>query len=73
METLRTELEAQHQASVQELKALWAEEQQAELQLQLDAQVASAKAAWDQELHKVPSTSSTGSFVLFVPELKVLF
>ena len=53
MERLRAELEAQHQASINQLKALWSEEKEAEVQLQVNSQVASAKAAWNEELQKV--------------------
>lgn len=49
VEKLRTELEAQHQASVIKLKALWSREKETEIQ----QQVASAKAAWQEELQKV--------------------
>ena len=53
VERLRAELEAQHQASINQLKALWSEEKEAEVQLQVNSQVASAKAAWNEELQKV--------------------
>ena len=56
MEKLRAELEAQHQTSINQLKALWSKEKETEIQLQVDAQVASAKAAWKEELHKVKSS-----------------
>ncbi|XP_029910423.1 centrosomal protein of 152 kDa isoform X2 [Myripristis murdjan] len=52
VEKLRTELEAQHQASVIKLKALWSREKETEIQ----QQVASAKAAWQEELQKMEST-----------------
>lgn len=53
MEKLRTELEAQHQASVNQMKSLWCEEKETEIQLQVKAQVALAKAALKEELLKV--------------------
>ncbi|XP_036964247.1 centrosomal protein of 152 kDa isoform X5 [Acanthopagrus latus] len=56
MEKLRAELEAQHQTSINQLKALWSKEKETEIQLQVDAQVASAKAAWKEELHKMEKT-----------------
>ncbi|XP_073329008.1 centrosomal protein of 152 kDa isoform X2 [Pagrus major] len=56
VEKLRAELEAQHQASIYQLKALWSKEKETEIQLQVDAHVASAKAAWKEELHKMERT-----------------
>lgn len=53
MEKLRTELEAQHQASVNQMKSLLCKQKETEIQLQVKAQVALAKAAWKQELLKV--------------------
>lgn len=53
MEKLRTELEAQHQASVSQMKSLWCKEKETEIQLQMKAQVALAKAAWKEEQLKV--------------------
>lgn len=53
MERLRAELEAQHQASVNQLKALWSKEKEREIQLQVNSQVALAKSAWKEELQKV--------------------
>lgn len=53
MEKLRAELEAQHQASINQLKALWSKEKETEIQLQVNSQVAVAKAAWKEELQKV--------------------
>lgn len=50
MEKLRAELEAQHQASLSQMKALWGKEKETEIQLQTTAQVALAKAAWKEEL-----------------------
>ncbi|XP_077566853.1 centrosomal protein of 152 kDa isoform X3 [Stigmatopora nigra] len=48
LEKLRTELEAQHQASVTQLKYLWSKEKEDEIQ----RRVASAKAAWQEEHHQ---------------------
>lgn len=53
VERLRDELEAQHQASVMQLKALWSKEKEAEIQQQVNSHVASAKATWQEELQKV--------------------
>lgn len=53
MEKLRTELEAQHRASVNHMKSLWCKEKDTEIQLQVKAQVALAKAAWKEEQLKV--------------------
>lgn len=53
MEKLRTELEAQHQATVNQMKSLWCKEKETETQLQVKAQVALAKAAWTEEQLKV--------------------
>lgn len=53
MEELRTELEAQHQASVNQMKSAWSKEREAEIHLQVKAQVAVAKAAWKEEQLKV--------------------
>ncbi|XP_047451256.1 centrosomal protein of 152 kDa isoform X2 [Mugil cephalus] len=55
-EKLRTELEAQHQASVAQLKAVWFKEKETEIQQQVEFQVASAKAAWKEELQKMEAT-----------------
>uniref|UniRef100_UPI003AABA4B4 centrosomal protein of 152 kDa n=1 Tax=Centroberyx gerrardi TaxID=166262 RepID=UPI003AABA4B4 len=56
VENLRTELEAQHQASLNQLKALWSKEKETEIQHQVNSQVASAKATWKEELQKMEST-----------------
>lgn len=53
MEKLQTELEAQHQASVNQMKSLWCKEKETEIQLQVTAQVVLAKAAWKEEQLKV--------------------
>ncbi|XP_028264375.1 centrosomal protein of 152 kDa isoform X2 [Parambassis ranga] len=53
VEKLRDELEAQHQASVMQLKALWSKDKEAEIQQQVNSHVASAKAAWQEELQKM--------------------
>lgn len=66
MEKLRTELEAQHQASVNLMKSLLCKEKETEVQLQVKAQVALAKAAWKQELLKV------GIFLPLLISLKFL-
>ncbi|XP_042351484.1 centrosomal protein of 152 kDa isoform X2 [Plectropomus leopardus] len=52
VEKLRAELEAQHQASVNQLKALWSKEKETEIQQQVNSQVALVKAAWKEELQK---------------------
>ncbi|CAG05544.1 unnamed protein product, partial [Tetraodon nigroviridis] len=56
MEKLRAELEAQHQASVNQMKSLWCKEKETEIQLQVKAQVALAKAAWKEEHLKMEKT-----------------
>ncbi|XP_031611531.2 centrosomal protein of 152 kDa isoform X1 [Oreochromis aureus] len=56
MQKLRSELEAQHQASVMELKAVWSKEKEAEFQQQLTSHLASAEAAWKEELQKIEKT-----------------
>lgn len=53
VENLRAELEAQHQASINQLKALWSKEKETEIQLQVKSHVALAKAASKDELQKV--------------------
>lgn len=53
MQKLRSELEAQHQASVMELKAVWSKEKEAEFQQTLTSHLASTEAAWKEELQKV--------------------
>ncbi|XP_049929592.1 centrosomal protein of 152 kDa isoform X3 [Epinephelus moara] len=56
VEKLRAELEAQHQASINQLKALWSKQKEAEIQQQVNSQVASAKAAWKEELKQMEKT-----------------
>ncbi|XP_026167848.1 centrosomal protein of 152 kDa [Mastacembelus armatus] len=56
LEMLRAELEAQHQSSVIQLKALWSKEKEAEIQQQVNSHVASAKVTWKEELQKMEST-----------------
>ncbi|CAJ1056458.1 centrosomal protein of 152 kDa isoform X1 [Xyrichtys novacula] len=53
---LRAELEAQHQTSINQLKALWSKEKETEIQLQVNSQLDLAKAAWKEELEKVEET-----------------
>ncbi|XP_034541724.1 centrosomal protein of 152 kDa isoform X3 [Notolabrus celidotus] len=53
---LRAELEAQHQASLNQIKALWSKEKEVEIQLQVTSQVDSAKAAWEETLQKAEET-----------------
>ncbi|XP_026221350.1 centrosomal protein of 152 kDa isoform X2 [Anabas testudineus] len=53
VEKLKAELEAQHQASITQLQALWSKEKQAEMQQQVNSEVASAKARWKEELQKM--------------------
>lgn len=64
MEKLRAALEAQHQASVNQMKSLWCKEKETEMQLQVKAQVALAKAAWREEQLKV-GIFSTANLVEF--------
>ncbi|KAI3371197.1 hypothetical protein L3Q82_023834, partial [Scortum barcoo] len=56
VEKLRADLEAQHQASINQLKALWSKEKETEIQEQANSHVALAKAAWDEELRKMEMT-----------------
>ncbi|XP_029009041.1 centrosomal protein of 152 kDa isoform X2 [Betta splendens] len=56
VEKLRVELEAQHQASIEQLKALWSEEKEAEIQQQVDSELDSAKATWKEELQSMEMT-----------------
>ncbi|XP_076589326.1 centrosomal protein of 152 kDa isoform X2 [Chaetodon auriga] len=56
VETLKAELEAQHQASINQLKALWSKEKETEIQLQVNSQVALATAAWTKDLQKMEET-----------------
>lgn len=53
MEKLRDELEAQHKASINQLKALWSKEKETEIQQQVNSHVASAMATWKEELQEV--------------------
>lgn len=53
VEKLRAELEAQHQASVNQLKALWSKEKETDIQQQVNSHVALTKAAWKEELQQV--------------------
>ncbi|XP_029953130.1 centrosomal protein of 152 kDa isoform X2 [Salarias fasciatus] len=52
VEKLRTELEAQHQASIIQLKAAWSKEKKTEIQQQVNSQVSAAKAKWKEEMQK---------------------
>ncbi|XP_078113346.1 centrosomal protein of 152 kDa isoform X2 [Sander vitreus] len=56
VEKLRAELQAQHQASINKLNALWSKEKETEIQQQVNSHVALAKAAWKEELQKVEKT-----------------
>ncbi|XP_071352332.1 centrosomal protein of 152 kDa isoform X2 [Trachinotus anak] len=56
VEKLRAELEAQHQASISQLKALWSKQKEDEIQQQVNSHVASAKATWKEELQKMETT-----------------
>ncbi|KAM3608683.1 uncharacterized protein V6R79_003056 [Siganus canaliculatus] len=56
VEKLRAELEAQHQASVDELRVLWSKEKAAEIQQEVDSNVALAKTAWEGELQEMEKT-----------------
>lgn len=53
VEKLRRELEAQHQASIMQLKAVWSKEKESEIQQQVNSHVASTEAKWKNELQKV--------------------
>lgn len=64
MEKLRAALEAQHQASLSQMKSLWCKEKETEMQLQVKAQVALANAAWREEQLSVGSFS-TATFIEF--------
>lgn len=56
LENLRAELEAQHQASTNQLKALWSKQKEAEVKQQVNSQVASVKAACQEEVQQVGFT-----------------
>ncbi|XP_029991421.1 centrosomal protein of 152 kDa isoform X2 [Sphaeramia orbicularis] len=56
LEKLRAELQAQHQVSMNELKALWSKEKEAEIQQQVNSHVALTKATWKEELRKMEKT-----------------
>ncbi|XP_035497198.2 centrosomal protein of 152 kDa isoform X3 [Scophthalmus maximus] len=56
VEKLREELEAQHQASMNQLKALWSKQKEAEIQQQVNTHVASAKATFKEEVQKMDRT-----------------
>nr|XP_019934625.1 PREDICTED: centrosomal protein of 152 kDa [Paralichthys olivaceus] len=56
VEKLRVELEAQHQASMNQLKALWSKQKEAEIQQQVNSHVASAKATFKEEVEKMERT-----------------
>ncbi|XP_056138433.1 centrosomal protein of 152 kDa [Lampris incognitus] len=56
MEKLRTALEMQHQASVNQLKVLWSKEKDIEIQQQVKFQVALVKATCKEELEKMERT-----------------
>lgn len=62
VEKLKAELETQHQASINQLKALWSQEKETEIQLQVNSEVASAKAAWRMDLQKVWLPAITSPF-----------
>ncbi|CAK6961563.1 centrosomal protein of 152 kDa [Scomber scombrus] len=56
VEKLRDELDAQHQASINQLKALWSKEKETEIQQQVNSHVASAMATWKEELQEMERT-----------------
>lgn len=62
MEKLRVELEAQHQASINQLKAVWSKEKEADIQQQVNSELASAKATWEEELQRVRVTVQLQQF-----------
>lgn len=66
LEELRTELEAQHQASVNQMRSAWSKERETEIQLQVKAQVAVAKAAWKEEQLKVRVVLSVEALLMSV-------
>lgn len=53
MEKLRAELQAQHQVSINELKALWSKEKEAEIQQQVNSHVTLTNATLKEKLQKV--------------------
>lgn len=53
LKKLRAEMEAQHQASIIEMKAVWTKEKESGIQKQVQSQVALAKSTWKEELQKV--------------------
>ncbi|XP_041853024.1 centrosomal protein of 152 kDa isoform X2 [Melanotaenia boesemani] len=56
VEKLRGELEAQHQASIMHLKAVWSKEKETEIQEHVNSHVASAEAKWKEKLQKMERT-----------------
>ncbi|CAN9499120.1 unnamed protein product [Ophioblennius macclurei] len=52
VEKLRTELEAQHQASISQLKAVWSKAKESEIQQRVNSHVSAARATWKEELQK---------------------
>ncbi|KAJ3596388.1 hypothetical protein NHX12_002795 [Muraenolepis orangiensis] len=56
LDNLRRQLEAQHQASVDQLKAHWLTEREAAIQQQVTCEVASAKATWREERQPMERT-----------------
>lgn len=56
LENLRAELEAQHQASTNQLKALWSKQKEAEVKQQVNSQVASVQAACQEQVQQVGFT-----------------
>lgn len=83
VEKLKSELEAQHQASVNQLKALWSKQKEDEIQQQVNSQLSSAKAAWKEKLQTVcfpivtvplprhPNKSFTSGLNVFPASVKV--
>ncbi|KAG7522341.1 hypothetical protein JOB18_020075 [Solea senegalensis] len=56
VEKLRVELEAQHRASLNQLKALWSKQKEIEIQQQVNSHVASTKAACKEDLQQMERT-----------------
>ncbi|XP_061577597.1 centrosomal protein of 152 kDa isoform X2 [Cololabis saira] len=55
-ERLRSELEAQHQAAIKQLRAVWSTEKETELQHQVTSRVASVEDQWKEKLMETEKT-----------------
>ncbi|KAM9807756.1 centrosomal protein of 152 kDa [Neosynchiropus ocellatus] len=70
---LKTELEAQHQTSLLELKTLWTREKETEIQKQVDSHVDSAKARWNEERLQVLTLIMLFSLFKYEESFHIIF